>query len=71
VWSTSTSVAWPYALQQIKLDVDYATCSSLAKKCLSDVYGERAIVRIMHTVLFPLAQKLLMGTKIWYERLSE
>ncbi|KAN0135998.1 P-loop containing nucleoside triphosphate hydrolase [Lactarius tabidus] len=49
--------------RRIKLDVDDAARKWLAQKGFSDVYGARAIARVVRTeVLFPLAQKLLVGT---------
>lgn len=49
--------------KRIKLDVDQETKEWLAKKGYSEVYGARAIARVVRTdVLFPLAQKLLKGT---------
>jgi hypothetical protein len=51
--------------RRIKLDVDDAARAWLAKKGLSDVYGARAIVRIVRSeVLFPLARRMLTGTII-------
>ena len=45
------------------MDVDAAARELLAKQGYSDVYGARAIARVVRTdVLFPLAQKLLKGT---------
>ncbi|KAI9455041.1 P-loop containing nucleoside triphosphate hydrolase protein [Russula earlei] len=56
-------VAARLAQRRIKLDVDDAARAWLAEKGFSDVYGARAIARVVRTsVLFPLAQKLLMGT---------
>ncbi|OCH89260.1 P-loop containing nucleoside triphosphate hydrolase protein [Obba rivulosa] len=49
--------------RRITLDVDDAAKEWLAKEGYSDVYGARAIARVVRTkVLFPLAQKLLNGT---------
>ncbi|KAH9052308.1 P-loop containing nucleoside triphosphate hydrolase protein [Lactarius vividus] len=49
--------------RRIRLDVDDAARGWLAQKGFSDVYGARAIARVVRTeVLFPLAQKLLVGT---------
>ncbi|KIY43788.1 P-loop containing nucleoside triphosphate hydrolase protein [Fistulina hepatica ATCC 64428] len=49
--------------RHIELDVDDAARDWLAAKGYSDVYGARAIARVVRTdVLFPLAQKLLKGT---------
>ncbi|KAJ7509582.1 P-loop containing nucleoside triphosphate hydrolase protein [Mycena galericulata] len=49
--------------RRITLDVDEAACNWLAQHGYSDVYGARAIARVVRTeVLFPLAQKLLRGT---------
>jgi len=51
------------AQRRIKLDVDDVARAWLAEKGFSDVYGARAIARVVRTeVLFPLAQKLLVGT---------
>ncbi|KAH9971031.1 P-loop containing nucleoside triphosphate hydrolase protein [Lactifluus volemus] len=56
-------VAARLAQRRIKLDIDDATRAWLAKRGFSDVYGARAIARVVRTeVLFPLAQKLLVGT---------
>ena len=45
------------------LDVDENVRQWLADKGYSDVYGARAIARVVRSeVLFPLAQKLLNGT---------
>lgn len=56
-------VAARLAQRRIKLDVDDAARAWLAQKGFSDVYGARAIARVVRTdVLFPLAQKLLVGT---------
>ncbi|KAJ3502391.1 hypothetical protein NMY22_g18603 [Coprinellus aureogranulatus] len=49
--------------RRISLDVDGAAKEWLAQHGYSDMYGARAIARIVRTdVLFPLAQKLLKGT---------
>ena len=49
--------------RRIVLDVDHDAREWLAKHGYSDVYGARAIARVVRTdVLFPLAQKLLKGT---------
>lgn len=49
--------------RRITLDIDDPTREWLAQKGYSDVYGARAIARVVRTdVLFPLAQKLLKGT---------
>ncbi|KAI0765609.1 P-loop containing nucleoside triphosphate hydrolase protein [Trametes elegans] len=49
--------------RRITLDVDAGAREWLAQEGYSDVYGARAIARIVRTkVLFPLAQKLLKGT---------
>ena len=49
--------------RRIVLDVDDAARQWLANHGYSDVYGARAIARVVRTdVLFPLAQKLLRGT---------
>ncbi|KAI0676172.1 P-loop containing nucleoside triphosphate hydrolase protein [Trametes maxima] len=49
--------------RRITVDVDDGARAWLAKEGYSDVYGARAIARIVRTkVLFPLAQKLLKGT---------
>jgi ATP-dependent Clp protease ATP-binding subunit ClpB len=49
--------------RRITMDVDAAARELLAKQGYSDVYGARAIARVVRTdVLFPLAQKLLKGT---------
>jgi len=49
--------------RRIKLDVDDAARRWLAQKGFSDLYGARAIARVVRTeVLFPLAKKLLVGT---------
>jgi ATP-dependent Clp protease ATP-binding subunit ClpB len=45
------------------MEVDPMAHQWLAKEGYSDVYGARAIARVVRTdVLFPLAQKLLRGT---------
>lgn len=49
--------------RRIQLDVDDAAREWLARQGYSDIYGARAIARVVRTkVLFPLAQKLLAGT---------
>lgn len=49
--------------RRIALDVDQAARDWLVKKGYSEVYGARAIARVVRSeVLFPLAQKLLKGT---------
>ncbi|KAJ7289338.1 P-loop containing nucleoside triphosphate hydrolase protein [Mycena rebaudengoi] len=49
--------------RRITLDVDEAARNWLAQQGYSNVYGARAIARVVRTdVLFPLAQKLLRGT---------
>ena len=49
--------------RRITMDVDESAREWLVKEGYSDVYGARAIARIVRTkVLFPLAQKLLKGT---------
>lgn len=49
--------------RRIKMDVDEKAKDWLAKEGYSDVYGARAIARVVRTkVLFPLAQKMLNGT---------
>lgn len=49
--------------RHIVLDVDDATNELLARQGYSELYGARAIARVVRTdVLFPLAQKLLRGT---------
>jgi len=56
-------VAARLAQRRIKLDVDDAARAWLAQKGFSDLYGARAIARVVRTeVLFPLAQKLIVGT---------
>ncbi|TRM58807.1 P-loop containing nucleoside triphosphate hydrolase protein [Schizophyllum amplum] len=51
------------AHRRISIDVDERAREWLAAKGYSDVYGARAIARVVRTdVLFPLAQKLLRGT---------
>lgn len=58
-------VATRLVQRRIKLDVDDAARGWLAQKGFSDLYGARSIARVVRTeVLFPLAQKLLIGT-IW------
>ncbi|KAJ4490392.1 P-loop containing nucleoside triphosphate hydrolase protein [Lentinula aciculospora] len=49
--------------KRISLDVDQAAREWLAARGYSELYGARAIARVVRTdVLFPLAQKLLKGT---------
>lgn len=49
--------------RRITLDVDTTAREWLAVNGYSDIYGARAIARVVRTkVLFPLAQKLLYGT---------
>ena len=49
--------------KRISLDVDEEARNWLANKGFSEVYGARAIARVVRTdVLFPLARKLLKGT---------
>lgn len=49
--------------RRVTLDVDDAAEEWLAKKGYSEVYGARAIARVVRSeVLFPLAQKFLRGT---------
>ncbi|KAG7449576.1 P-loop containing nucleoside triphosphate hydrolase protein [Guyanagaster necrorhizus] len=49
--------------RRITLDVDEDARGWLAKQGYSEIYGARAIARVVRTdVLFPLAQKLLRGT---------
>ncbi|KAI5115116.1 hypothetical protein M0805_006985, partial [Coniferiporia weirii] len=49
--------------RRISLDVDDAARQWLADRGYSDVYGARAIARVVRSeVLFPLAQRLLNGT---------
>ncbi|KAH9028456.1 P-loop containing nucleoside triphosphate hydrolase protein [Lactarius deliciosus] len=56
-------VAARLAQRRIRLDVDDAARGWLAQKGFSEIYGARAIARVVRTeVLFPLAQKLLVGT---------
>jgi len=56
-------VAARLAQRRIKLDVDDAAEAWLAEKGFSDVYGARAIARVVRSeVLFPLARKMLVGT---------
>jgi len=56
-------VAARLAQRRIKLDVDDAARAWLAEKGFSDVYGARAIARVVRSeVLFPLAKKMLVGT---------
>jgi ATP-dependent Clp protease ATP-binding subunit ClpB len=56
-------VAARLAQRRIKLDVDDSARAWLAEKGFSDVYGARAIARVVRSeVLFPLARKMLVGT---------
>ncbi|KAH9988560.1 P-loop containing nucleoside triphosphate hydrolase protein [Russula vinacea] len=56
-------VAARLAQRRIKLAVNDAARAWLAEKGFSDVYGARAIARVVRTeVLFPLARKMLVGT---------
>ena len=49
--------------RRIVLDVDETAKEWLARQGYSELYGARAIARVVRTdVLFPLAQKLLRGT---------
>ncbi|KAG1778675.1 P-loop containing nucleoside triphosphate hydrolase protein [Suillus placidus] len=49
--------------RRITLDIDAEARNWLAEKGYSDIYGARAIARVVRSnVLFPLAQKLLRGT---------
>ena len=49
--------------RRITLDVDDMAREWLAQQGYSEVYGARAIARVVRTdVLFPMAQKLLKGT---------
>ncbi|KLO18718.1 P-loop containing nucleoside triphosphate hydrolase protein [Schizopora paradoxa] len=49
--------------RRITLDVDEGARAWLAEKGYSEVYGARAIARVVRTeVLFPLARKMLEGT---------
>lgn len=49
--------------KRITLDVDKAAQEWLANQGYSELYGARAIARVVRTdVLFPLAQRLLKGT---------
>lgn len=49
--------------RRITVDVDENAREWLAQQGYSEVYGARAIARVVRTkVLFPLAQKLLNGT---------
>lgn len=49
--------------RRITIDVDDAARNLLAQHGYSEIYGARAIARVVRTdVLFPLAQKLLKGT---------
>ena len=59
-------VAERLAARRITMDVDDKAREWLADHGYSDVYGARAIARVVRTdVLFPLAQKLLKGTIRW------
>lgn len=45
------------------LDIDSSSRQWLANKGYSEIYGARAIARVVRTeVLFPLARKMLSGT---------
>ncbi|KAN0109195.1 P-loop containing nucleoside triphosphate hydrolase protein [Russula decolorans] len=56
-------VAARLAQRRIRIDVDDAARTWLAEKGFSDVYGARAIARVVRSeVLFPLARKMLVGT---------
>ena len=56
-------VAARLAQRRTKLDVDDIARAWLAEKGFSDVYGARAIARVVRSeVLFPLARKMLVGT---------
>jgi ATP-dependent Clp protease ATP-binding subunit ClpB len=56
-------VAARLAQRRIKLDVDDAARAWLAEKGFSNIYGARAIARVVRSeVLFPLARKMLVGT---------
>ncbi|KZT01006.1 P-loop containing nucleoside triphosphate hydrolase protein [Laetiporus sulphureus 93-53] len=58
-----TDVAARLKHRRISLDVDQRAREWLAEEGYSDIYGARAIARVVRTkVLFPLAQKLLNGT---------
>jgi len=49
--------------RRISLDADVGAREWLAKEGYSEMYGARAIARVVRTkVLFPLAKKLLTGT---------
>jgi ATP-dependent Clp protease ATP-binding subunit ClpB len=49
--------------RRITMDIDDAARAWLAEQGYSDVYGARAIARVVRNkVLFPLAQKLLAGS---------
>ncbi|KAF9003136.1 hypothetical protein BDZ89DRAFT_639220 [Hymenopellis radicata] len=51
------------AIEGMQVGVDDTACNLLSKQGYSQVYGVRAIARVVRTdVLFPLAQKLLKGT---------
>lgn len=57
--------------RRITLDVDEAARAWLVKKGYSEVYGARAIARVVRAeVLFPLAQKLLRGTVRYARRIA-
>jgi ATP-dependent Clp protease ATP-binding subunit ClpB len=52
--------------KRITMEVTPAARGWLAEKGYSDVYGARAIARVVRTeVLFPLAEKMLKGTIRW------
>ena len=56
-------IAERLAARRIAIDVDPGARDWLAAQGYSDVYGARAIARVVRTeVLFPLAQKMLRGT---------
>ena len=49
--------------RRITMDVDASAKEWLVKEGYSEIYGARAVARIVRTkVLFPLAQKMLKGT---------
>ena len=49
--------------KRITLDVDNGARDWLADKGYSDVYGARAVARVVRQkIVFPLAQKMLKGT---------
>jgi ATP-dependent Clp protease ATP-binding subunit ClpB len=57
--------------RRITMEVNDAAKEWLAKQGYSDMYGARAIARIVRTdLLFPLAQKLLRGTIRYVTSLS-